>query len=131
VNLRYDQTQGFALNNVNFSIKAGERVGIVGRTGAGKSSILQAILRLVQVESDGTISIDSVDTKTIGLHLLRRNIGYIPQTPFLMEGTIKDNLDPKGEHSPQEVKAALEKVQLWEAVNSMGKKLETNLADFN
>ena len=69
------------------------KVGVVGRTGAGKSSILQALFRLVET-SEGSVEIDKVDTKTVGLHLLRRSIAYIPQTPFLLQGSIRENLDP-------------------------------------
>ena len=77
-------------------------VGIVGRTGAGKSSILQLLFRLVD-PSEGRILIDGVDYKSVGLHLLRQNISFIPQSPFLMHGTVRENLDPFDEYSDCEL----------------------------
>lgn len=71
-------------------------IGIVGRTGSGKSSILQTLFRLVELNYGKTV-IDGVDIKTVGLHLLRKSIAYIPQSPFLIQGTIKENLDPFNE----------------------------------
>ena len=74
------------------------KIGVVGRTGAGKSSILQILFRLTDCES-GTIMIDGVDIKSVGLHILRQNIAYIPQTPFLINGSIRENMDPFEEYS--------------------------------
>jgi ABC-type multidrug transport system fused ATPase/permease subunit len=79
------------------------KVGIVGRTGAGKSSILQALFRLCDL-CEGEILIDGVHINSIGLHLLRKGIAYIPQLPFLMNGTIRENLDPFSEYSDEKVK---------------------------
>lgn len=81
--MRYRPTLEPSVRNLNFDIQAGMKVGIVGRTGAGKSSILQILFRLVD-PSEGSVEIDGVDIKDVGLHLLRKNIAYIPQTPFLI-----------------------------------------------
>lgn len=81
------------LRKLNFKAQAGMKVGIVGRTGAGKSSILQALFRLCDL-SEGTMLIDDYDCGKLGLHTLRKNISFIPQTPFLLQGTIRENLDP-------------------------------------
>jgi len=78
------------------------KVGIVGRTGAGKSSILQILFRLVD-PCEGSVEIDGVDIRDVGLHLLRKNIAYIPQTPFLIQGTIRENLDPFEEKTDKEL----------------------------
>ena len=78
------------------------KVGIVGRTGSGKSSILQALFRLCDL-SEGKIVIDDVDVKDVGLHLLRKNIAFIPQSPFLLQGTIRENLDPFDELTENEI----------------------------
>ena len=82
------------------------KVGIVGRTGAGKSSILQALFRLVEVDS-GTIEIDGQDISKIGLHTLRKNIAFIPQSPFLLQGKIRENIDPFEEKTDEEIWQAL------------------------
>lgn len=78
------------------------KVGIVGRTGAGKSSILQALFRLCELH-EGKILIDSVDIRTLGLHILRKSIAYIPQSPFLLQGTIRQNLDPFDEMTEEQI----------------------------
>ena len=87
------------LKNISLEIKAGERVGIVGRTGAGKSSIIQALLRIVEPTEDSIYEIDGVNALQMGLHTLRHSISVIPQTPFLFKGSIKSNLDPFGKSS--------------------------------
>jgi len=91
-----------SINNLSFKIEAGMKVGIVGRTGSGKSSILQALFRLCDL-SEGKIVIDDVDVKDVGLHLLRKNIAFIPQSPFLLQGTIRENLDPFDELTENEI----------------------------
>lgn len=94
LNLRYRENMPRVLKNVSFSIKAGMKVGVVGRTGAGKSSIVQALLRLVEPDEDSVIEIDGIKIKEIGLKTLREAISLIPQTPYLFKGTIRYNLDP-------------------------------------
>ena len=77
-----------SISELNFVAQAGMKVGVVGRTGSGKSSILQTLFRMTDC-SQGNILIDSQNIKDIGLHLLRKNIAYIPQAPFLIQGSIK------------------------------------------
>ncbi|KAJ2892797.1 hypothetical protein IWW38_003080 [Coemansia aciculifera] len=111
--LRYKQGDKLALANVTLSIHAGERVGIVGRTGSGKSSLLYALLRIVELES-GAISIDSMNISKAGLHDLRQSISVVPQTSTaaLLEGTLRNNIDPFGQYADVEITAAIEACQL-------------------
>jgi ABC-type multidrug transport system fused ATPase/permease subunit len=83
VTMKYREHMDPSIKQLSCQIQAGMKIGIVGRTGAGKSSILQMLFRLSEC-CEGSLHIDDVDVKTIGLHLLRKNIAYIPQSPFLI-----------------------------------------------
>jgi len=98
------------LRNVSFKIKPGSRVGVVGRTGAGKSTLVSALLRLVDTIK-GDILIDGLPIRKVGLHDLRPRISVIPQTPFLFSGTIRKNLDPFDTHDDK---------QIWDALDATG-----------
>lgn len=99
VSLKYSPETPFVLKNVSFEINSKEKIGIVGRTGAGKSSLITALLRLSDI--DGVIAIDDIDTKTISLNVLRSKISIIPQEPVLFSGTMRRNLDPFDEYSDE------------------------------
>lgn len=92
VYLSYSEEEPPVLKNLSFVIKPKEKIGIVGRTGAGKSSLIQALFRLTEME--GHIFIDGVDTKSVSLHKLRSKISIIPQEPVLFSGSLRKNLDP-------------------------------------
>lgn len=117
VSFKYHPTLPRVLKNVNFCIRAQEKVGIVGRTGAGKSSLLAALLRLA--DSSGTIRIDGIDISELGLHELRSRLSVIPQDPVLFSGTLRKNLDPFDEYSEMELWRALQEVQLSDMICSL------------
>ncbi len=108
---RYRSDLESVLKNVTFSVNPGERVGIVGRTGAGKSSLALALFRGLEAE-EGKIIIDDVDIGLIGLQDLRESITIVPQDPTLFKGTLRSNLDPFGLFTDEEILNTLRRVQL-------------------
>ncbi|XP_044272820.1 probable multidrug resistance-associated protein lethal(2)03659 isoform X2 [Tribolium madens] len=123
VSLRYSSTEPPVLKNVNFTIEPGEKIGIIGRTGAGKSSLVSTLFHLFHFE--GTIFIDNVDTKSITLQDLRSKISVIPQDPVLFLGTLRKNLDPFDEFSDAQLWSALEDVEM----KSVIPKLESEVSE--
>ncbi|XP_078379983.1 ATP-binding cassette sub-family C member 4-like [Oculina patagonica] len=117
VSFKYHPTLPRVLKNMNFCIRAQEKVGIVGRTGAGKSSLLSALLRLA--ESNGTIRIDGIDIAELGLHDLRSKLAVIPQDPVLFSGSLRKNLDPFNEYCDGDLWLALHEVQLKDTICSL------------
>ena len=111
VQMRYRAGLPLVLQGLSMHVKAGERIGVVGRTGAGKSSIMSTLFRLVEL-SGGSITIDGINIATIGLHDLRSRLAIIPQDPTLFRGTIRSNLDPFNEHNDLELWNALRQADL-------------------
>ena len=107
--VRYRPNTEIVLKNLNFSVNSKEKVGIVGRTGSGKSTICLCLFRILEPYG-GTIYIDGVDITTIGLDILRKNITIIPQDPCLMEGTLKYNIDPFNKVENEEIISVLKKI---------------------
>lgn len=125
--LRYNSTDAPVLKDLNFVIKPQEKVGIVGRTGAGKSSLIAALFQLT--ETEGSILIDGIDTKDLGLHDLRAKISIIPQEPVLFSGTMRKNLDPFDEYTDAVLWRALEDVELKEVVEDLVAGLESKVSE--
>lgn len=94
LSVRYKEGLPLALNNFSFKASSGEKIGIVGRTGSGKSTIIQTLFRLYEPELGSLYTIDSYDALKMGMHSLRQHLSVIPQVPFIFKGTIKQNLDP-------------------------------------
>ncbi|OQS07972.1 ATP-binding Cassette (ABC) Superfamily [Thraustotheca clavata] len=111
VDLRYRPGLPRVLRQFTATIHAQEKIGVVGRTGAGKSSLVVALMRLVDIQS-GSIHLDGIDISSIGLHDLRQHIAIIPQDPVLFSGTIRFNLDPFHLHSDDELWQAIHRAQL-------------------
>lgn len=109
LSLKYSENGGDQLKLLNVNVEPGEKVSIIGRTGAGKSSIVNALLRMAY--NSGTIKIDSVDIATIPLTVLRKKLSIIPQDAFIFSGTMRENLDPFLKHADYELWSALEKVR--------------------
>lgn len=107
-----DVDTSMALQNISLRIEPREKIGIVGRTGAGKTSFIQVLFRLGNVV-EGKIFIDNIDILKIGLNDLRRRLSIIPQDPVLFVGTIRDNLDQFGNYSDVEIWNALEQVRFF------------------
>jgi ATP-binding cassette subfamily C (CFTR/MRP) protein 4 len=126
--LRYSPSTPAVLKEISFTILPGEKVGIVGRTGAGKSSLISALFRLAECPS-GRIVIDGVDTTTLGIHQLRASISIIPQEPVLFSGTMRKNLDPFDEYSDEDLWKALEEVELKEAVSELAGGLSAHMSE--
>lgn len=113
------------LKNINFKLNGGEKIGLIGRTGAGKSSIIATLFRLY--DFNGEISIDDVDIKQIDLHTLRTSIGIIPQQSKLFTGSIRENLDPFGRYDDSEIWLALDKSNLRKVISSLPGKLDFSI----
>ncbi|KAM9396344.1 ATP-binding cassette sub-family C member 4-like isoform 1-T1 [Salvelinus alpinus] len=127
VSFSYSSDGPVVLKDMKAMFRPKEKVGIVGRTGAGKSSLVSALFRLA--EPEGRIYIDGVLTSEIGLHDLRQKMSIIPQDPVLFTGTMRKNLDPFSQHTDEDLWNALQEVQLKSAVEELPNKMETVLAE--
>ncbi|XDA80090.1 hypothetical protein R6Z07M_010050 [Ovis aries] len=127
INFRYSLDRPLVLKNLRVPTAPREKLGIVGRTGAGKSSLIAALFRLS--EPEGRIWIDGLWTSDIGLHDLRKKMSVALQEPVLFTGTMRKNLDPFNEYLEEELWNVLEEVQLKEAIKALPSGLDTELAE--
>ena len=128
VKARYAEHMPLILKGLSFHVYGGSRVGIVGRTGSGKSTLFQALYRFVDIES-GSILIDGVDIATIPLARLRRALAIIPQDPTLFMGTLRTNLDRYDEHTDAALWSVLDRTSLGEFVRELPNGLNTELVE--
>lgn len=126
--LRYASHLPLVLKGIHFKVPAGSRVGIIGRTGSGKSTFLQALFRFIEAE-EGRILIDGVDIASVPLERLRRSLAIIPQDPTLFMGTIRNNLDRYNEYSDEEVVAALKHASMWDYVQALPQGLSAPVVE--
>ncbi|KDO34405.1 hypothetical protein SPRG_19137 [Saprolegnia parasitica CBS 223.65] len=128
MSFRYKEHDALVLKDVNVDIASGEKIGIVGRTGAGKSSLTMALFRINELAS-GSISIDGVDIKSVGVKTLRSAIAIIPQNPVLFKGTLRNYLDPFSDYGDDQLWDALTKVMLQSRIASVDGQLESHVEE--
>lgn len=126
--IKYRPNAPLVLKGITCIFQEGTRVGVVGRTGSGKTTLISALFRLVEPES-GRIIIDGIDICSIGLKDLRMKLSIIPQEPTLFRGSIRTNLDPLGLYSDDEIWKALDKCQLKATVSSLPSQLDSSVTD--
>ncbi|KAL5708889.1 Multidrug resistance-associated protein 7 [Ranunculus cassubicifolius] len=126
--IRYRPDTPLVLRGISCIFEGGQKIGIIGRTGSGKTTLIGALFRLVE-PAGGKIVIDGLDISTIGLHDLRSLFGIIPQDPTLFNGTVRYNLDPLSQHTDLEIWEVLQKCQLQEAVQDKEEGLDAPVAD--
>ncbi|KAG3168007.1 Canalicular multispecific organic anion transporter 2 [Phytophthora cactorum] len=126
--LRYRPELPLVLKGVDMDVTAGEKVGICGRTGAGKSSLMVALFRISDFDS-GRVFIDDVDIATINLRELRRSLAIIPQDPVLFSGPLRDNLDPFHEYSDERIWNVLKQVHMADSLCRWGAGLDFEVAE--
>jgi len=118
------------LKNLSLSLKGGEKVGVVGRTGSGKSSLMVALFRISEIETDGgKILIDGVDTAQVGTSAIRTNLSIIPQDPVMFSNTVRYNLDPFESKVDEELWDVLGEVQLAEVIAALPDGLDEQVAE--
>ncbi|CAL4099766.1 unnamed protein product, partial [Meganyctiphanes norvegica] len=125
---RYREGLDLVVKNIDIEIQAGEKVGIVGRTGAGKSSLTLALFRIIE-SAGGNITIDGVDISKIGLHDVRGRLTIIPQDPVLFSGTLRMNLDPFNSYSDEKIWSALEHSHLKSFVKGLNDGLQHEITE--
>ncbi|KAF2314995.1 hypothetical protein GH714_037509 [Hevea brasiliensis] len=126
--VKYRPNTPLVLKGITLSIFGGEKIGVVGRTGSGKSTLIQVFFRLVE-PTGGKIIIDGIDISRLGLHDLRSRFGIIPQEPVLFEGTVRSNIDPIGQHTDEDIWKSLERCQLKDVVAAKPEKLDAPVVD--
>ncbi|KAL8492102.1 hypothetical protein ACS0TY_023647 [Phlomoides rotata] len=126
--VRYGPHMPFVLRGLTCTFFGGKRTGIVGRTGSGKSTLIQTLFRIVE-PTVGQILIDGINISSIGLHDIRSRLSIIPQDPTMFEGTVRNNLDPLEEYTDEQIWEALDKCQLGDDVRKKTQKLDSAVSE--
>ncbi|CAL1707862.1 unnamed protein product [Somion occarium] len=130
VQLRYRADLSPALRGIFFEVQGGQKIGICGRSGSGKSSLVLALLRALDESlTVGRILIDGIDTRSLPLGTLRKSLSLVAQEPFLWYSSIRENLNPEGDLLEKDMWAALQRVGMHDAVSTLPEKLDTVLED--
>ncbi|RFN49501.1 canalicular multispecific organic anion transporter 2 [Fusarium flagelliforme] len=117
VDVQYEHTTEPVLRGLSFSVKPGQKLGFCGRSGSGKSSFVQALLRMAEIVN-GQITLDGEDISVIPRHLIRQRLSCLTQDPFVFGDSIRANLDPCNESSDEEIRSALERVGIWSVIRA-------------
>ena len=128
--MKYRDDCDLALRDICIEINPGEKIGIIGRTGSGKSSLTLSLFRIIEA-AQGTIIIDGRNISDIPLKKLRRSLSIVPQEPFLLEGTLKTNLDPLNLYTDEEINNILKNVKLYEILEHDSANYKTKLNGIN
>ncbi|KAF7857097.1 uncharacterized protein EAF02_011330 [Botrytis sinoallii] len=120
VKASYTSTSVPVIHDLNLSIKPGEKIGICGRSGSGKSSLIAALFRMLELHPGSSILIDGIDISAIPRQTVRARLNAVPQDPFFLRSTIRTNADPYNVHTDLQIISALKKVQLWSLISSKG-----------
>ncbi|KRX08449.1 P-loop containing nucleoside triphosphate hydrolase [Pseudocohnilembus persalinus] len=134
ISLKYRENTDPVIKNVTFLINSGEKVGCVGRTGAGKSSLIQALFRIHEIEdfddSQKTgIFMGGKRIQDYGLKIVRNSMSIIPQTPFVFSGTIRNNLDPLNQYTDDQIIEVLKDIELFELVSNLPQGIQTDMTN--
>ncbi|XP_062100577.1 ABC transporter C family member 3-like [Humulus lupulus] len=126
--VRYAPHMPLVLRGITCTFPGGKKTGVVGRTGSGKSTLIQTLFRIVDPAA-GQIVIDGIDISSIGLHDLRSKLSIIPQDPTMFEGTVRSNLDPLEEYTDEQIWEALDRCQLGDEVRKNEGKLDSSVSE--
>ncbi|KAL4488821.1 hypothetical protein ABPG72_016474 [Tetrahymena utriculariae] len=127
ITYKYREELPTVINGISFDIKNNEKIGVVGRTGSGKSTLTLGLMRILELIQDnngqlGKISLDGENIRDIGLHDLREKVTIIPQDPLLFSGTIRSNIDPYKKYTDSQICDVLQKVEIWNQLDSILQK---------